>query len=398
MKTDVAPRARSTTAPDRPQLSRPVVLDARVVTGTGGGPEKTILNSPRYLERDGYRMICAYMHPPDDAGFDELRRRASSSDATLISVPDRGALDVRVLSRLLGICRSENVAIWHGHDYKSNILGILLRKLWPMRLVTTCHGWVRHTKRTPLYYSLDRMSLRHFERVFCVSEDLRESCIQAGVDRDRCILLENGVDTESFRRTRTKDEAKKALGLSPARFLIGAAGRLSGEKGFSTLIRAVDELLARGRNLSLWIAGEGGEEEELSRLIVDRGRCDRIRLIGYHSDLRPFYEALDLFVLSSLREGLPNVLLEALAYEVPVVATAVNGIPGLIGRRQCGVLVEPGSDEALARAIEGLFDDPPRRQDLGRRGRTVVENEYSFTKRMHTLARIYDGMLGREAS
>src|SRR3954464_11049678 len=83
-----------------------VVLDARVVTGTGGGPDKTILNSPRFLEGTGYRMLCAYMHTPGDPGFEELRRRAAANRAPLRSVHDRGALDWRVFTRMLTLCRS----------------------------------------------------------------------------------------------------------------------------------------------------------------------------------------------------------------------------------------------------------------------------------------------------
>src|SRR2546428_1488513 len=139
------------------QSSSPVVLDARVVCGTGGGPDKTILTSPRFLTAAGYRMLCAYLHPPGDSGFDELRRRAAVWHAPLLSVPDRGPCDWQVIAELLRICRRENVAIWHGHDYKSNALGLLLRRFWPMRLVTTVHGWVKHTRRTPLYYAIDKL-------------------------------------------------------------------------------------------------------------------------------------------------------------------------------------------------------------------------------------------------
>src|SRR5258707_946896 len=136
--------------------NRPVVLDARVVTGTGGGPDKTILNSPRFLDALGYRMLCAYLHPPEDPGFDVLRQRAKELGAPLAEIFDRGPCDVRVFTRLLCLCRRERVAIFHGHDYKTNLLGLLLARFHPMRLVTTVHGWVRHTARTPLYYRIDK--------------------------------------------------------------------------------------------------------------------------------------------------------------------------------------------------------------------------------------------------
>src|ERR1700722_8371418 len=164
-------------------LSRgiPVVLDTRVVTGSGGGPDKTILNSPRFFAGAGYRMLCAYMHPPEDRGFDQLRSKARAWNAPLLSVPDRGPWDWRVVSRLLDICRRERVSIWHGHDYKSNSLGLLVRRFHPMRMVTTVHGWVNETPRTPFYYKVDKVCLARYESVICVSPDLHEQCIAAGV-------------------------------------------------------------------------------------------------------------------------------------------------------------------------------------------------------------------------
>src|SRR5262245_25672385 len=151
-RTNGRPRGRS---------AAPVVLDTRVVSGSGGGPDKTILNSPRFLTPMGYRMLCAYMHPPGDPGFEQLRREAEPWRAPLLSVHDRGPLDWRVASAMLRICRREKVAVWHGHDYKSNALGLLLRPFWRMKLVTTVHGWVHETRRTPLYYAVDRLSLRY---------------------------------------------------------------------------------------------------------------------------------------------------------------------------------------------------------------------------------------------
>src|SRR5262249_40427185 len=159
----------------------PVVLDARVVTGSGGGPDKTILNSPRFLEPLGYRMICAYMHPPNDPGFDVLRKKAEQYRAPLISIPDRGAWDWRVITEALAVGKREKVTVWHGHDYKTNALGLLLKRFWPMRLVTTVHGWVQHTRRTPLYYRIDQLCLPRYERVICVSDDLLEACLAVGV-------------------------------------------------------------------------------------------------------------------------------------------------------------------------------------------------------------------------
>jgi glycosyltransferase involved in cell wall biosynthesis len=379
-----------------PDMTVPVVLDVRVVAGTGGGPDKTILNAPRFLAPSGYHNICAYLHPPDDPGFEVLRERANALGAPLVSITDRGPLDTKVATELLAFCRRERVAIWHGHDYKSNLLGLMLRPFWPMRLVTTVHGWVHHTRRTPLYYAVDRFCLPFYERVVCVSEDLHHACRKMGVRESRCLLIENAIDTTQFARRTSRNDAKRRLGLDPEVFTIGAVGRLSDEKGFDLLIRAVDRLIRDGHNLALRIAGEGSHRERLEALLAELGQGDRIRLLGFQSDVLPLYEALDLFVLSSLREGLPNVVLEAMALEVPVVSTRIAGIPRVIEDGRNGLLVEPGAIDALAAAIARTINDPALRLQLAREGRATVELNHSFAVRMDMFRALYDELLKRQ--
>lgn len=338
-------------------------------------------------------MLCAYMHPPDDSGFTELQRRADFCQAALLAIVDRGPWDWHVPFELLQICRRERVHIWHGHDYKSNALGLLLARFWPMRLVTTVHGWVKATRRTPIYYGIDRLCLRYYERVICVSADLCQRCLESGVPTERCIVLENGIDTVEYCRRHSIEDAKRALGLSSERLLVGAVGRLSDEKGFDLLIRAVAHLLQEGLDLALWIVGEGDQRPRLQDLIVRLGLRERVRLLGYQSDTIRFYEAMDVFALSSLREGLPNVLLEALAMETPVVATRVAGIPQLIKHGTDGLLVLPGSEQELTQGLATLLIDKDLRARFATAGRRLVEDRYSFAVRMQKLSALYDGLL-----
>ncbi len=375
-----------------------VVLDTRVVSGTGGGPEKTILNQPRFLAAAGYRNICAYMHPQGDPGFEQIRRRAASANAPLVSVPDRGAWDLRSIGRMLDICRRECVAIWHGHDYKSNALGLLLKRFWPMRLVTTVHGWVKHTRRTPLYYRIDKFCLPRYERVICVSKDLHDECLALGVPEDRCLLIENGIDEVEYLRTGSQAEAKQALGISPQRMVVGAVGRLSEEKGFDRLVRATERLGRGGLDVQLLLVGEGDQDARLRALIAELGCEDRVRLFGFRANVKELYQAFDVFALSSLREGLPNVLLEAMALEVPVVATRIAGVPGLIDHEKNGLLIQPGSVDELTAALERVLLDAELRQRLAKAGRETIVSRYSFAVRMSKIQAIYDRLLGRGGS
>ena len=384
--------------PLRHPRALPTVLDARVVTGSGGGPDKTILNSPRFLQPLGYRMLCGYLTPPGDPGFAVLERQAAKAGAPLIAIPDRGPADWRIVPKLLKICRDENVAVWHGHDYKTNALGLLLNRFWPMRLVTTLHGWVKRTARTPLYYRIDRLCLRHYERVFCVSDDLFAAARRSGVAARRCVLLENGIDTGEYARRRSTAEAKLALGFPPDEFLIGAVGRLSPEKGFDILLRSVKSLRDRGANVRLLLVGEGDDRTRLEALTAELGLRDVVQFAGWQSNTKPYFEAMDVFALSSLREGLPNVLLEAMALGVPCVATRIAGVPKLIEHDVSGWLVEPGDAESLADGISRLVGHSDLSSRYADAARRTITERYDFSRRTTRLADAYDELLARGGS
>jgi glycosyltransferase involved in cell wall biosynthesis len=211
-------------------------------------------------------------------------------------------------------------------------------------------------------------------------------------------LIENGVDTALFSRRGDRAEAKRTLGVPAERFLIGAAGRLSAEKGFDVLIRSVAGLLRDGADVQLLIAGDGSQKTELQALIAQQGCAERVRLLGYCTDTQVLYEALDVFALSSLREGLPNVVLEALAMEVPVVATRIAGVPRLIRHEENGLLVEPEACDALHAALARLVGDVGLRARLAHAGRQTVESGWSFEGRMHKIAALYDALRQRTSA
>ena len=174
---------------------------------------------------------------------------------------------------------------------------------------------------------------------------------------------------------------------------LGAVGRLSDEKGFDGLIRSVSELVRLNENVHLVIVGEGGERANLERLVAEYGLEQRVSLPGWQTDVRDYFEAMDAFALSSHREGLPNVVLEAMALEVPVVATRVNGVPRLVQDGRNGFLIEPGRVEALTTALAGLIHNAGLRELFRAAGRKTVEGRYSFPARILKLKQIYDELL-----
>jgi glycosyltransferase involved in cell wall biosynthesis len=191
------------------------------------------------------------------------------------------------------------------------------------------------------------------------------------------------------------EEAKFLIQAPPTGMLVGAIGRLSDEKAFNLLVRAVADLIRQGQDIHLWIAGEGPERARIEAEIGRHGLQERVKLLGLVSDPRLLLQAIDLFVLSSLREGLPNVVLEAMATETPVVATRIAGVPGLLDNGNLGLLVEPGSVESLSAGIARLAADENLRRQFAVLARQRIEEHYSFKHRMQRVAAIYDRLLDR---
>jgi glycosyltransferase involved in cell wall biosynthesis len=370
-------------------MNAPFVLHTRVVTGVGGGPEKTILNSPRYLRQYGIDCACLFMRPPGDPGFATLERKAAASGAEIIGIDDHGPTDWRVIQRCIRICKERNVTVWHGHDYKSNAIGLIVRMFHRMHLVTTAHGWVRFTSRTPLYYKIDRLSMKLYQQIICVSQDLYDSCRASGIREKRLHQIDNAIVLDDYTTAPPTLRDKARFGFDSQRILIGAVGRLSEEKGFHHLINAVSRLIIDGHPIGLIIAGEGHLREQLQRQINELELKDHVRLAGFMNDPRDLYRAIDLFVLSSLREGLPNVVLEAMASERVVVTTNCNGIPKLVQHEQNGLVVPTDDENALYRAIQKCVLSDTQRIELAKAGRRTIEERFCFDRRMSKIVDVY---------
>ena len=358
----------------------------RIATGTGGGPEKTILSSPRHLAGTRWPAHVCYLHLPGDPGYGVIEERARRRQAPLTGIAERFPLNLFTLLKLRRLARELGARIWHGHDYKSNLFGILLRPFLRHHLVTTVHGWVRHTSRTPLYYAIDKWCLKRFERVIVVSADLEAECLALGCDPERVIHIPNAIDAEEFAR-RAPLPAPQDRPL-----VLGALARLSAEKGFELLIEAVEHLTDEGHDLRLVIAGEGEAETELRARIAASPHADRFELRGFVEDVPAFLETLDLYCCSSLREGLPNAVLEAMSFELPVLSTRCGGMEAFLRDGEDGVLVEVGSSEALRDGLRTLVSDAALRARLGAAARARILADCSFARRMERIIEVYDSL------
>jgi len=363
-----------------------MVLHTRVVAGSGGGPDKTIMRSPRYVDPAKLRMAAAYIHPAGDEGIETIREQAAEFGCPLHLIPERGPMDPRTIRSLLDLCRKLDVSIWHGHDYKSNLLGLLLRRWHPMKLVTTLHGWTNETARTRLYYHVDNLCLPRYEQLIAVSPQLHEHCRGFGLNEDRLTYVPNAIELNDYpiRPRRTGNRM---------RLTVGVVGRLSVEKGADRAIGLIRAMGMKYPDLHLDLIGDGPQRTILTEQARKYGVDRRVHFLGWRTDTKKLYEQMDVLLLPSHTEGLPNVVLEAMAIGVPVAATDVGAVREVIDDGRCGVILDPKDTSGWAQQIEPLLVSEDRRDELARRGRARVEERYSFEARMAKVFAVYDRLL-----
>ena len=228
--------------------------------------------------------------------------------------------------------------------------------------------------------------------VFTSERDRETGIALDPIPRERTEVVPYGVDTARF-APRDRARARAALGLDAERHVVGTAGRLNAQKGHTYLLQAAERLAERRADIEWVIAGDGEVRARLEAEARLRGLERHVRFLGHRSDVPEILAALDVFVLSSNFEGMCFAVAEALAVEVPVVATDVGGVSQSVVDGETGLLVPPRDPAALADAIERLVDDGYEATRLGRAGRRRVEELYDLSEMATATERLYARVL-----
>lgn len=299
---------------------------------------------------------------------------------------------------ILHAAHAAQVDVLHSHGYKGNILfGLLPRWLRRLPLVSTLHGWtsVGGFSRLLLYEWIECVSLRCVDRVIMVNENMRNHPRLARLAAAKLDVIENGISidvSESVSSSRPQLE-----NYTRSRFTYGAIGRLSPEKGFDILLEAFAGLVSAGNDVQLVILGEGEQRTFLETLVKDLGLEKRVLLPGFVPAARNYLSLFDVFVMSSLTEGLPMVLLEAMAAEIPIVATRVGGIPQVLGEGCGGDLVEAGNKNALQNAMASILKDPRLAQERSVWSVRRVRQRYSSRAMAFKYTQVYQKFVKNDA-
>ncbi|MDB5307641.1 MAG: glycosyltransferase family 1 protein [Gemmataceae bacterium] len=344
-----------------------------------GGPERQMLGLAETLPESVRTTFVSFAEGGRCGAFlAEVRRHGFEAVGLRNDFP-RVIATVRELTAVL---RAVGCDVLLCHGYKADVLGRVAARRVGIPAAAVSRGWTGENRKVRAYEWLDRRALALMDHVVCVSdgqaEKVRRWCKVPARD---LTVIRNSARLGAF-ATAPHDARAKLLGFFPADRAVSrvvlAAGRLSPEKGFAYLIEAAASVFRDDPGAGVVLFGEGVMRPDLERRIADLGLAGRFVMPGFRTDLDSLTPGADVMVLPSFTEGLPNVLLEASAAGVPVVATAVGGSPEVVADRVSGYLIPPGQSAPLAAKLAELLRDAALRKQMGEAGRARMRTMFTF--------------------
>lgn len=291
---------------------------------------------------------------------------------------------IREWKRLVDICRSVGPNVVHTHGYRPDVVGGRAAASAGVASVSTVHGFISGGWKNRVYQLLQRLSLRRFDGVVAVSRGVRAELLRHGVSESRVHLVRNAwAGDEDFL---SRSEARERLSVPDDEFLVGWVGRVSREKGLDVLMESVGR--PEVGDLGVSVIGEGPERRQLARRAEELPPGVAVRWHGSRRSAYRLFPAFDVVVLSSRTEGTPMVLLEAMAAEVPIVATTVGGIPDVVGEGEA-LLVEPEDPAGLARAIARVREHRAAARCRAEAARERLERDFDVSAWVDRYTEVY---------
>jgi glycosyltransferase involved in cell wall biosynthesis len=349
-----------------------------------GGTERLILDlAERLRDRVDLAVCCL-----DDAGaWGETLARTGIEVTALARTPGfHPSLGWRI-SRLAARHRA---GIVHCHHYSPFVYGCIATRLRSARLIFTEHGRLADAPPSGKRRAVNQVLARLPERVFAVSEDLKRHLVSEGFSSERVEVLYNGIELGAAPGPQERMDARRRLSLPDDAFVAMSVGRLDPVKDFVTLVEAFARIVRAHPGALLVIVGDGSEREAVERRIRDCGLGAAVRLAGHRDDVRTLLPAADVYVNSSVFEGISLTILEGMAACLPVVATRVGGTPEIVSAR-AGLLVPSRDAAALAAAVGSLARDAGARHTMGRAARRDAESRFSLDRMVAQYFDVYAG-------
>ena len=355
-----------------------------------GGAQSALARLMARLDRRRFTPTVACLYNGD--AIVARRIRALGVPVTDLGMTTRWRWDAFV--RLYRLLRHGRPTILHTWMFHANLPGRVLGRLAGVPVIITSRR--NENIGGAMRERFNRWTAHLDDRVVAVCELARQAEVErAGVVLDHVVTIYNGVDVARFpvASMQATAQARRAIGMPVGVPLVGSLGRLHPQKGFSDLLTAFAQVRQRIPSVRLFVAGDGELRDDLEAQARSLGMAAVVTFAGVRADVSEVLAALDVFVLPSLWEGMPNAVLEAMASGLPVVATAVGGTPEVVVDGVTGLLVPPQDPGALAQAVEQFLRDPGLRRTMGRAGRRRVEQHFDIRETVRQVEDLYETLL-----
>jgi glycosyltransferase involved in cell wall biosynthesis len=345
-----------------------------------GGQEIRILSEAAAFAKHGFRVLIA-CQPDAPLGCEAQRRGMAVRPVTM-----RGAGDVGACWRLRRLMQTETVDLVHTHSSIDGWLAGFAAKSLRLPIVRSRHVSIPVKRRRNFVYNA------LCDRIISSGEAIREVLIKGGVDADKIVAIPAGVDVEQFHPAVSGEAVRREFGMDGP--VIGTVAMFRHSKGHHILMQAIPEILRSApRAMFLWV-GDGVGRATLQQEVADAGLHAKVSLAGFREDVPACMAAMDVVVLPSIQsDGVPQVILQALAMRKPVVASAVGGIPEVIQHECTGVLVPPNDPQALAEAVVRVLSHPSSAAEWARAGGQLIDTHYALERMIDRTAAVYTAVL-----
>lgn len=290
--------------------------------------------------------------------------------------------------------KKKDIHIVRTHKYRASLYGRIAALLARIPVViTSVHGNYRKDLRLERKIA-NKILSNVTDRIVAVSESIKQDILRYDkIEPLKVIVINNGVDTTKFNPEGKFRNIRREFSISDNEIIIGFIGRFVPAKGLEYLIDAFSLLNRELKNIKLLMVGEGSLLSSLKEKVQENGINEKVIFTGKRYDIPDILSAIDVFVMPSLAEGLPNSLLEAMAMGKPVIATSVGGIPELIKDRLNGFLIPPGNSESLVASIKMLATDKHLASKIGKEARKYIKQNLSIQETVRKWELLYFSLL-----
>ncbi|MEW6181592.1 MAG: glycosyltransferase family 4 protein [Bacillota bacterium] len=357
------------------------------------GAERIVQLITRHLNSSRFHSIIT-------CGGDPLRE-VYKADGHPVEVMDVRFPTPSNIFRLRGILKYRHVHLIHAHDHRASLLAwmssrFLLRRIPMISHIHNANPWLKQWHPFKL---VDLVMRNRYNISIACSETVKEYYLRHNftLKPTKVVTVTNGIEINDYGKV-NRDAVAQNTGLPTQRFVFGTVGRLDEQKGIDLLLHAFREVANRLENVSLVIVGTGPDEQVLKKTARQLGINEHVVFTGYREDVHELMQVMDVFVLASRWEGLPMVLMEAMALGIPVIASDVGGVRELVRPGETGLLVAAKDTADLAAKMCYLYRDRELAAELARAGAALVCENHNMARQVQKIEDIYNILLSRKSS